>query len=223
MPKYWEKKICGIYKITHRESGMCYIGLSVHIFKRWNSHVSTKKKYKLHEAFDQFGINAFSFEVVEECDKKELRKREKWWIAHFDCVWPKGYNMNKGGSGKVNHSAKTKKKISAKHKGKTLSEETCRKISKTLKERGTVKGKNNPMYGKKHTKESRLKMSESTKGQICSEETRRKMSKTRKGKALSVNKMKSECEWCGKIASLGNIKRWHGDNCKHRKTTLSSD
>ena len=192
MPKYWEKKICGIYKITNKENGMCYIGLSVHIFKRWNSHVSAKKKYKLHEAFDQFGIDAFSFEVVEECNKKELRKREKHWIAHFDCVWPKGYNMNNGGSGKVNHSKESKKKMSLAKKGKKLSEEHKEKISKTLKEI------------------------------TSSEEMRKKMSKVRKGKSPSVNKKEAQCEWCGKIANLGNINRWHGDKCKHRDTTLSS-
>jgi group I intron endonuclease len=112
MRKFWEKKICGIYKITHRESGMCYIGLSTHIFHRWKSHVSTKKKYKIHEAFDQFGIDAFFFEVVEKCDKKELRKRERHWIKHYDCVWPKGYNMNKGGGGTVKHSKETLRKMS---------------------------------------------------------------------------------------------------------------
>ena len=152
MPKYWEKKICGIYKITHRESGMCYIGLSVHIFMRWNSHVSAKEKYKIHEAFDQFGIDAFRFEVVEECDKKELRKREKWWIEHFDCVWPKGYNMNHGGGGAVKQSEKTRRKISESLKGwkghwhgKTRSEETKRKISESKKGwKGHWKGKLRP-------------------------------------------------------------------------------
>jgi len=195
MPKYWEKKICGIYKITHRDSGMCYIGLSVHIFKRWNSHISTKEKYKIHEAFDQFGINAFSFEVVEECDKKELRKREKWWIAHFDCVWPKGYNLNHGGGGGViKHSEKTKKKMSESRKGRTLTEEHRRKMSKSKK------GEKHPFYGKSHSEETRRKMCEAAK-----------------------IKPKSECPHCGKITDIANIKRWHGDKCKHRKTTLSPD
>ena len=170
MPKYWEKKICGIYKITHRESGMCYIGLSVHIFKRWNSHISTRKKYKLHDAFDQFGIDSFSFEVIEECDKKELRKREKHWIKHYDCVWPKGYNSNHGGGGGViKHSEKTKKKMSESRKGKTPSKETLRNMSEA------------------HKRQPKL-----------------------------------ECPHCGKIVDLRNMKRWHGDKCKHRDTTLSS-
>jgi len=193
MSKYWEKKICGIYKITHRESGMCYIGMSVHIFMRWNSHISTKKKQKIHEAFDQFGINAFSFEVVEECDKKELRKREKHWIKHYDCVWPKGYNMNHGGGGTVNHSKKARRKISE-----------------------AKKGENNPNYGKTHSEETRCKMSEAAKGKAHSEEHRRKMSEAAK------NKPKLQCPHCGKIANIANIKRWHGDKCKHRDTTLSS-
>ena len=37
------------------------------------------------------------------------------------------------------------------------------------------KGKNHPMFGKKHTKESLQKMSDSTKGQFVSEDTRQKL------------------------------------------------
>jgi len=219
MPKYWEKKICGIYKITHRESGMCYIGLSVHIFKRWNSHISTRKKYKLHDAFDQFGIDSFSFEVIEECDKKELRKREKHWIKHYDCVWPKGYNMNHGGGGAVKHSEKTRRKISEclkgeKHPmhGKTLPEETRRKLS------DAKKGEKHPNYGKTHSEETLRNISEALKGKTHSEESRRKISETLKGKL----KPKSACPHCGKLVAPHMLSRWHGDNCKHRDTTLSS-
>jgi len=223
MPKYWEKKICGIYKITHRESGMCYIGLSVHIFMRWNSHVSAKEKYKIHEAFDQFGINAFRFEVVEECDKKELRKREKHWIEHFDCVWPKGYNMNHGGGGVVKHSEKSKKKTSKALKGeknpfygKKHSEETRRKLSEAMKGK---KGKKSYWCGKTRSEETRGKISEARKGETHSEETLRKMSEAKKGKS----KPKLACPHCGKLASPHMLSRWHGDNCKHRDTTLSPD
>ena len=223
MPKYWEKKICGIYKITHRESGMCYIGLSVHIFKRWNGHVSTKKKYKLHEAFDQFGINAFRFEVVEECDKKELRKREKWWIAHFDCVWPKGYNLNHGGSGTVKHSEKAKKKMSEAKKGKALPQEHCRKISETLKGKPLSEERrrkiSKTLKGKPHSEERRNKISEAKKGKTCSEEHRRKISDAKKGKPQP----KSSCPHCGKLVAANTMKQWHGDKCKHRDTTLVPD
>jgi len=219
MPKYWEKKICGIYKITNKENGMCYIGLSVHILKRWNSHVSTKKKYKIHEAFQQFGIDAFSFEVVEECDKKELRKREKWWIDHLDCVWPKGYNMNNGGGGTIKHSKETKKKMSQK-----------------------LSGKKNPFFGKKHTEETRRKISEKSKGhgKPHSEESKKnlsekmsgkghpmygkKLSEERKNKISQAIKAKPkfECPHCGKLVAKHILSQWHGDKCKHRDTTLDS-
>lgn len=31
-----------------------------------------------------------------------------------------------------------------------------------------------------------------------------------------INNIKKSCEFCGKQISLGNYKRWHGENCKHR-------
>jgi hypothetical protein len=47
---------------------------------------------------------------------------------------------------------------------------------------GSIAGKTNGMYGKRHSVETRKKISQAEKGKIVSEETRRKMSITRKGK-----------------------------------------
>lgn len=31
-----------------------------------------------------------------------------------------------------------------------------------------------------------------------------------------INTQKFYCEYCGIVTTKGNIRRWHGNNCKHR-------
>lgn len=77
-------------------------------------------------------------------------------------------------------------------KGKSLSEETRRKMSEAFK------GDNNPFYRKHHSAYTIRKLSEANKGHHHTEETRRKMSESKKGKPLSdnnrLNKAKAQVE-----------------------------
>lgn len=94
-----------------------------------------------------------------------------------------------------------KKRFSAINKGKTLSEETRKKISEAKKNiteetrkkmsdnHADVSGKNNPMYGKNHSEETKQKLRELSKGQPSpmkckkhSREAKEKMSASKKGK-----------------------------------------
>lgn len=89
----------GIYKITNTTNGKCYIGQSRDIEARWAKHLSAYKsspEWALYKAFKKYGIDAFSFEVIEECTIEELNEREIYWIAHFDS-FNNGYNMTLGG------------------------------------------------------------------------------------------------------------------------------
>ena len=74
-------------------------------------------------------------------------------------------------------------------KGKRHSEESKKKISRTLK--GRFCGKDNPFYSKKHSEETITKMSEAKMGHKVSKKTRTKMSETHKGKELSEEHKKS--------------------------------
>jgi group I intron endonuclease len=175
--KFWERPVCGIYKITHRESGKCYVGQSKDIFSRWKSHsnLAVKKKSLIQTAFAAHGIESFSFVVLEECDRELLNEREVFWIAHFDCVAPNGYNLTSGGGQGLVFSEEAKRKMSEAQKCKPVSEETKRKISEARK-------------GKPRSEETRRKMSETKKGKPkahLSEETRRKLSEAAKGKPKS--------------------------------------
>lgn len=89
---------CGIYKITNCINNMIYIGQSNDIDRRWQEHKRPSKiinpTNKLYLAFKEFGIENFSFEVIEECDLTQLNEREQYWIEYYDS-YEKGYNMSK--------------------------------------------------------------------------------------------------------------------------------
>jgi len=60
-----------IYKFTHIESGRSYIGQTIqNPNRRRLEHISasrhTLKTYHFHNALKKYGVNAFSFEVLEE-------------------------------------------------------------------------------------------------------------------------------------------------------------
>lgn len=93
----------GIYKITNLLNGKCYIGQSIDIEKRWSEHKSIYNhprcsNYHIYKAFRKYGIENFSFSVIEECEQSMLDDREKFWVQHYDS-FKNGYNMTIGGDG----------------------------------------------------------------------------------------------------------------------------
>lgn len=96
---------CGIYKITNLVNGHSYIGQSIDIARRWRAHRSYNKTEvghrPLYRAFEKYGLDNFSFEIIEECDKKFLNEREQYWINYYDTFY-NGYNLTEGGDGTVN-------------------------------------------------------------------------------------------------------------------------
>ena len=91
---------CGIYCITHRDSGRRYVGLSVNIRRRWSDHkrasLTSKDGYVVHRAIAKYGVSAFDFEILEVCDKSQLGDREVYWVAAFDS-YKNGFNLTPGG------------------------------------------------------------------------------------------------------------------------------
>lgn len=90
--------ICGIYKITNKETGECYIGQSIDIFNRFREHLSDKYEKADWHTNLQNEVEKYSFEVVTCCDQKELDKKESYYIYKYDSV-EHGYNKTYG-----NHS-----------------------------------------------------------------------------------------------------------------------
>ena len=135
----------------------------------------------LHRAMNKEGLDNFKFEIIEEIDNSLLSEREKYWIQFYNSMAPNGYNLTLGGEGTCGYSRpqsveeKEKRKISnikyyqenpeaiekIRERTKALwqNEEYRKKVTESNKKfyaehPDMFKGKNNPMYGKKHTGEA---------------------------------------------------------------------
>lgn len=93
----------GIYKIENLINHKIYIGQSVNIERRWRDEkrcafIKEDKSYNypLSRAFRKYGINNFSFEIIEECSKEELNNKERFWINYYNSFF-QGYNQTLGG------------------------------------------------------------------------------------------------------------------------------
>lgn len=88
----------GIYKITNQINGKCYIGQSINILQRWKQHRTNAavRTEALYLAFQKYGIENFSFEILEECSEEELDQKEQYYISYFNS-YKNGYNMTQGG------------------------------------------------------------------------------------------------------------------------------
>ena len=98
-----EKQI-GIYKITNKVNNHCYIGQSRNIAKRWIDHCSAANspiheayEYPLYRAIRKYGIQNFSFEILEFCSINELNEKEQYWIKilnpEFNQTIGENYNI----------------------------------------------------------------------------------------------------------------------------------
>ncbi|END3518137.1 hypothetical protein ABFK60_001219 [Escherichia coli O13/129/135:H4] len=126
--------------------------------------------------------------------------------------------------------------------GKEVSPETRQKLSqanrgrKHTREARARMGRGN---GWVMSDEQKQAIGEAIRGRICSKETRKKIGDANRGRpqhpnnraanALpktdeakanmsksALNRAKYPCPICGVLAGAAMLKRWHGDNCKHR-------
>ena len=79
----------GIYKITNIENQKCYVGQAANIADRWKQHIKrgmgaeAPTRNKLYPAMLEFGVENFTFEIVEECSRELLNEREDYWQDYF--------------------------------------------------------------------------------------------------------------------------------------------
>lgn len=175
-----QNKICGVYKITHIGSGKSYIGISKNIHRRWIQHkswVNTKnRRSAIYAAMQKYGIDAFSWQVIEQCDVDSLEDRERHWIAVFD-TFKNGYNLTAGGEYNKEYSAETRKRMSEAQKGKKQSQETI--------DKRTARGENHYRFGKTVSEETREKIRKSLTGRKQDPAVTAKISKSNAGKKMS--------------------------------------
>lgn len=118
----------------------------------------------LRRAFKKYGIGNFKTIILEKCDNhEELNQKEMYYIQKYNCVKSDDfYNLSFGGDGGDTRA--------------WMDKNTRSQVSS---------GKNNPMYGRKHTKETRRKMSQSKIGKKLkpfTDEHKAKLSESNKGK-----------------------------------------
>jgi group I intron endonuclease len=136
----------GIYAIRNNINNKVYIGSTAdrYGFKaRWKSHRTALRSNKHHndylqKSWNKYGEGAFTFEIIEECSKKDCLEREQHYL---DTIKPE-YNICKiaGNTLGRKHSPETKIKISQNrqygepwNKGKTMSKDARLNMSKSQK------------------------------------------------------------------------------------------
>lgn len=211
-------KICGVYLISNKVNGRSYVGISLDIRNRWRAHRKPKPSSStvLHSAIRKYGVEAFTFEVLEQCAPEILAERERYWIAALG-TFPDGYNLTSGGESGRLIADSTKAKLSALNTGVkrgpcpperaaaisaakkgicTLSREQILAIAaarKGLKRRPeSVARSVLARIGFKHSAETKKRMSEAQKGRQPwlgrkhSPESRARMSVAQKGRTFSL-------------------------------------
>lgn len=94
-----------IYKITNILNNKNYIGKTNHIqpYDRFKEHIKDShrercKNRPLYRAFNKYGIENFTFEILEKTNNTS--EREKYYIKFYNSYGSTGYNATFGGDGK---------------------------------------------------------------------------------------------------------------------------
>jgi hypothetical protein len=83
----------GVYSITN-PIGQIYIGQSVNLKKRFQSHKSLKDKQikRLYNSFITYGVSAHIFKIELICKKEELDINERYYQELHESIGEKGLN-----------------------------------------------------------------------------------------------------------------------------------
>lgn len=136
-----------IYKITSPNSKF-YVGKTNDFRKRIIAHKNSIKRKWTHviliNSFKKYGFDEHLFEIIEECDDKDLDEREKFWIKELKSFYAEnnfGMNMTIGGEGHTGFNPNDEKRKE--------------QLISNLYSKG-----HNPFLGKKHTEETKKILSE---------------------------------------------------------------
>lgn len=120
------KPNCGIYSITHKETGLTYVGQSRNVSSRWYDHKhclrnNKSKNRKLQNFWNKYGEESFQFSVLEYCPVESLNSREIYYINLLKSdVNLNGFNVSKGGLSPDPRISMAPRSVYLTYKGTTL-------------------------------------------------------------------------------------------------------
>jgi group I intron endonuclease len=164
--------VTGIYCITCLINRKCYVGSSINVAFRIKKHFVDLKSNRhinqhLQNAYNLYGLKAFTVYVAETCGESELLDREQYYID-INRSYDRNFGFNQTVSSRsplgYKHSEESKIKMSLAKLGKKPSQETInlrakaltgRKMTEEFKRKMSIarKGSDNPMWGKKMSPE----------------------------------------------------------------------
>lgn len=86
----------GIYKIYNKQTHQYYIGQSVNVKNRLNTHRQELRKgkhinKKLQSAFNEYGEDNFIFKKIHDCEEEFLNAMERYFMEKYEALTV-GYN-----------------------------------------------------------------------------------------------------------------------------------
>lgn len=179
-------KKTGVYALVNQVTGRIYVGSSIHTPTRRSVHFRELKhhkhpNWKLQRDAKKFGVDSFSFIILEECSLADVKLREQFWLDKLEAV-NRGYNIL---AKTVIATNEARLKMGAKKKGRVFSLETRTKMSiaklgKKLSAETKAKMSVGQSTRKPHSLETRQKIGAAHRGKIVSSEARKKMSDAQK-------------------------------------------
>ncbi len=84
-----------IYVIENTETTQKYVGQTNNPKRRWEEHQrnSKKKNSPLYRSMRHWGLENFTFKIIEECEDQMADEREHHWMVEFDTLDGYGYNQ----------------------------------------------------------------------------------------------------------------------------------
>lgn len=189
------KNISGVYVITSKINNKKYIGESVNLLDRLNTHLctlyaNTHYNTYLQNTFNKYGPDNIIVDVIELCSDFETKRREHHWVHILQTYdYKYGFNQNltdPEGLGRPSEETKLKMSISQK-KRPPVTEKTKKKLREAnLGKKHTQEFKDNCrkrqiakvpfMLGRKHSPETLEKLKISHTGKKHTPEQKLKMS-----------------------------------------------
>lgn len=141
----------------------------------WNKIIN-KTDYKVEIIFDNL--------TWDEAKKKEIELIK--FYGRIDLGTGSLVNLTDGGDGTINPSLETRRIISLNSKNRIWKQETKDKLSKSKSGENHhmygIKGKNNPLYGRKHSQETKNKISIARTGYIADRDVVNKIADKLRGR-----------------------------------------